>query len=53
MVNLYLNDQIEDVEGLREVAVIAGDAMSQWLLNIEKFDYNQFDCNWLNLWEII
>lgn len=49
MVNLYLNGQIRDVEGLREVAIIADDAMSQWLLNIEKFDYNQFDCNWLNL----
>lgn len=49
MVNLYLNDQIEDVEVLREAADIAGDAMSQWLLNIEKFDYSKFDCNWLNL----
>lgn len=49
MVNLYLNDQVEDVEGLREVADMAGDSMSQWLLNVDRFDYNQFDCNWLNL----
>ena len=49
LVNLYLNDQIGDIEGLREVVAMVGDSMSQWLLNVDKFDYSQFDCNWLNL----
>lgn len=49
MVNLFLNDQIKDIEGLKEIANMAGDPMSQWLLNMEGFDYSEFDCNWLSL----
>lgn len=49
LVNLYLSDQISDIEALSEIINEFGDPMSRWILNIESFDYANFDCKWLDL----
>ncbi len=48
LVNLYLSDQISDIEALSEIMNEFGDSMSRWILNMESFDYAKFDCKWLD-----
>lgn len=48
LVNLYLSDQISDIEALSEIMNEFGDSMSRWILNMESFDYANFDCKWLD-----
>ena len=47
LVDLLLNGQILDSEGLRKRVECSGEAMSKWLMDISGFDYSAFDCNWL------
>ena len=49
LINLYLSDQISDMDALSEIINEFGDPMSRWLLNMESFDYVAFDCKWLDL----
>ncbi len=49
LINLYLNNQILDIKQLNQIVQQFGDMMSKWLIDIEKFDYENFDCNWLEL----
>ena len=49
LANLFLNDLVIEIDALREVVKQFGDAMSQWLLNMDSFDYDRFDCNWIML----
>lgn len=49
LVNLYLSDQISNIEALSEIINEFGNSMSRWLLNMESFDYANFDCKWLDL----
>lgn len=48
LINLYLYGIIKDATELLELSELARDNMSIWLLDIEKFDYDRFDCNWLS-----
>ena len=47
LINLYLNTKIIDIELLRKVVYKTDDEMLKWLLDMDKYDYVNFDCIWL------
>lgn len=49
LVNLYLNDKIINIDILKKMVYESDDEMSKWLMDLNKFDYNKFECSWLVL----
>lgn len=49
LINLFLNNRIQDVECLTNCVKQFGDLASNWLLNLNEFNYEDFDCNWLSM----
>lgn len=49
LVNLYLNNKIVDIKRLKVITNMYGDNMSNWLSNMDDFDYSFFECDWLTL----
>lgn len=49
LINLFLNNQIQDIERLTNCVNQFGNLTSNWLLNLTKFNYEEFDCNWLSM----
>lgn len=49
LINLYLDNKIINVENLKKVTYESDDEMSKWLLDLNEFDYNKFECSWLGL----
>lgn len=49
LINLYLDNKIINVENLKKVIYESDDEMSKWLLDLNEFDYNKFECSWLGL----
>ena len=49
LINLFLINRIINVDGLKECVENFGDSMSRWLIGIDDFDYNNFDCEWLEV----
>ena len=49
LVNLYLNDKLTNIDNLKNMVYETDDEMSKWLLNLNNFDYNKFECSWLVL----
>ncbi len=49
MINLYLDNKILDVKYLRDIVSKSDDEMSKWLLDLDNFEYKNFDCSWLLL----
>ena len=49
LINLYLNDKVINVDILKKMVYESDDEMSKWLLDLNKFDYNKFECSWLVL----
>lgn len=49
LVNLYLNDKLTNIDILKNMVYETDDEMSKWLLNLNNFDYNKFECSWLVL----
>lgn len=47
LVNLYLKSKINDIELLRQVVFECDDEMLKWLLDMDTYDYEKFDCRWL------
>ena len=49
LINLYLEDKIINVRFLKKMVYESDDEMSKWLLDLNNFDYNRFECSWLVL----
>lgn len=47
MVNLFLEDKVCDVDLLKTITEKTSDEMSKWLLDMNTFDYEKFECSWL------
>ena len=47
LLNLYLLDLLLDVDKLKEIILKGDDKFSKWLVDVDNFDYNEFDLNWL------
>ena len=44
-----MNDKIINIDILKKMVYESDDEMSKWLIDLNKFDYNKFECSWLVL----
>ena len=49
LLNLYLNGFILSKDRLREIIESSGMDFPSWLINLDDYDYDKFDVNWLSL----
>lgn len=47
LINVYLSSKIINIELLRKVVYKSNDEMLKWLLDVNKYDYANFNCEWL------
>ena len=47
LVNLYLSGKIEDSDKLKDVISQGNDNFSKWLIDVDGYDYSNFDLLWL------
>ncbi len=47
LVNLYLSKLLINVDRLRNIVLNGDDKFSKWLVDIERYDYSEFDLAWL------
>ena len=47
LVNLYLSESIINVDRLKDIVLKGDDEFSKWLIDIEGYDYSEFNLSWL------
>ena len=47
MITLFLENKVCDVDLLKTITERTSDEMSKWLLDMNTFDYEKFECSWL------
>lgn len=49
LINCYLNGKINNLDELKKVVKYSDSKMNQWLIDLDEFNYKDFDLNWLSL----
>ena len=47
LLELYLAGKIKDTETFKAIVLLGSNQMAKWLVDIEHYDYTDFDCIWL------